>query len=968
MTVSNPSRHRIAITVNGREVHAEVEGRTLLIDFLRRNAGLTGPRFGCEEGACGACTVQLNGTPIKSCLLLAVQVEDQYVTTAEGLASSTGLAPVQQAFVDCGAAQCGYCTAGMVMTVEHFLRNRAPGPLDDEALRVALTGNLCRCTGYTGIRQAVALAAGEGLASAERPDAPGAGPWIGRALARREDQRLVAGGGRYVDAYGDSSDLHLAVVRSTCARARIAGVDADAARAAAGVALVMTGAEAREHWQPIAPTSVGENIRLPRRYALAVDEVVFYGEPVAIVVADTPEAAEDAAAQVSVEYTPLLPVVDMHAALAADAPLVYPAWGTNLQTEFALEFGDIDGVLDSAAHVVSETISSHRFGAMPLETRATHANFDPRDATLTVRASTQVPHQLRMFLSQVFGLSESRIQVLAGDVGGGFGAKLGVDGEYLPVLAALHLGRPVKWIETRTGWLHAGPGARDFTANCQAAFNRDGQLLALTTDIIADMGCDGAERACGIGMPINGGVYAPGPYRVQHYRTRVRCVVTNKGPYGAYRGYGKDVANMIIERLLDRAAARLGIDPLEIRRRNLLDSYPHQLITGPIIENGSLRESQARLEAVMDLPALRERQAQARAAGKYLGIGVANYIEPCGVAFPASVYQNFESATLRLAADGSVHVLTAIQNIGQGIETAYAQAAADALGCGFADVTVSWGDTRAMPMGSGTYASRGAMFAVGAIVQAADILRARLLCGAAVLLECAREELDIADGRVWRRGYDASVSFRDIAQAVYIGVGAEIVLANADAPVLETTSTFRNPHISWQPDAQGRVQLYPGHATGSQAALVEVDPATGRVNVLDVWLVSDHGVILNPLILDGQTRGAVVQQIGGTIYELLGYDEAGIPLARTLKDYGLPTVWAAPEIHIEHLCSPSPATRTGAKGGGEDGCIATSTVLMAAVEDALQPWGVAVTHSRLDPQTVRGLVAAAESGIKERGA
>ncbi len=954
-------RHTISIGVNGREVHAAVEGRTLLIDFLRRHAGVTGPRFGCEEGACGACTVQIDGTTVKSCLVLAVQADGQQVSTADGLATREALAPVQQAFVNCNAAQCGYCTAGMVMSAEHFLRTRPPGPLDDEALRLALTGNLCRCTGYTGIRQAVALAAGEGVASAERADAPRTGSWVGRALARREDPRLVAGGGRYVDAYGDAADLHLAVVRATHARARITGIDVTAARAASAVALVMTGAEAREYWQPIAPTSVGESIRLPRRYAMAIDEVAFYGEPVAIVVADTPEAAEDAAALVRVDYAPLPPVIDMHAALLSDAPLVYPEWGTNLQTEFALEFGAVDATLDNAELVIEQTISSHRFGAMPLETRATRAQFDPRDGTLTVRASTQVPHQLRMFLSQVFELPESRIQVLAGDVGGGFGAKLGVDGEYLPVLAALRLGRPVKWIETRTDWLHAGPGARDFEARCRAAFDTDGRLLALCTDILADMGCDGAERACGIGMPINGGVYAPGPYRVANYRTRVRCAVTNKGPYGAYRGYGKDIANLIIERLLDRAAVRLDIDPLEIRRRNLLDTYPFQLVTGPIIENGSLRESQARLAALMDLPALRARQDQARAAGRYLGIGVANYIEPCGVAFPASVYQNFESATLRLAADGSVHVLTAIQNIGQGIETAYAQATADALDCDIADVTVSWGDTSAMPMGSGTYASRGAMFAVGAIVQAADTLRARLICGAAVLLECAREELEIANGRVWRHGYDASVSFRDIAQAVYVGVGAEIVLAEADAPVLETTSTFRNPHINWQPDAQGRVQLYPGHATGSQAALVEVDPETGRVEVLDVWVVSDHGVVLNPLLLDGQTRGAVVQQIGGTIYESLAYDEAGVPLARTLKDYGMPTVWTAPDIHIEHLCSPSPVTRTGAKGGGEDGCIATSTVLMAAVEDALRPWGVEVTHSRLDPQTVRGLVAAAEA-------
>jgi carbon-monoxide dehydrogenase large subunit len=316
---------------------------------------------------------------------------------------------------------------------------------------------------------------------------------------------------------------------------------------------------------------------------------------------------------------------------------------------------------------------------------------------------------------------------------------------------------------------------------------------------------------------------------------------------------------------------------------------------------------------------------------------------------------------VRVAADGSVHVMTGIQNIGQGIETAYAQVTADALGCALSDVNVSWGDTTAIPFGSGTYSSRGAMYAIGAIVAAAATVRERLVQGGAVYLDCTPEEIEIENGVISRRGWDAHCTLRELAYAAYVQPGAEIILAKADGPLLESTNTYRHPQVNWQADTQGRAQVYPSHPGGAAGAWVEVDPSTGRVDVKKIWMVSDHGVVLNPVILTGQTKGAVVQQIGGTLYEWLGYDERGVPLANTLKDYGMPTVWAAPEIEVEHLVTPSPATRIGAKGAGEDGCIATSTVLMGAVENALAPFGVKVMDSTLFPAKVHALIEAARS-------
>ena len=952
----------VTLEVNGRSVTGTVEPRMLLVDFLRDHALQKSVRIGCEEGACGACTVELNGQTVKSCLVLAVSAAGGAVTTVTGISEGRSLSPLQEAFIGSHALQCGYCTAGMLMSARAFLRDHQDTDFNDDDIRQALTGNICRCTGYNNIIHAVHVAAGRAAPlSVPEAEQTSDGGWIGKAVPRREDRRLVSGRGRYTDNIGDSTDLHAVAARATRAHARITRIDTAKARAMPGVHLVITGAEAKAHWQPIWPTLDLLDLKHPKRYPLAVDKVVFYGEPVALIVAETAYQAEDAARAVELEYADLPANVDPEQAAARESgsdALLYPEWGNNLQVDFAFTHGEIDAAFASADLVVDENISSHRFGAMPLETRVVHANYDAADDRLIVHSSTQVPHQTRLYLGQVFGIPETRIQVIANDVGGGFGAKLSVDCEYLPALGSILTGRPVKWFESRSEWIHAGFAARDYHTRSRAAFKRDGTLIAMETDILADMGCDGAERAGGLGMPINGGLYAPGPYRCEIYRTRVRCVVTNKAPYNAYRGYGKDLANMLIERVLDQAADQLEIDPVEIRRNNLLRQYPHQIVTGAIIENGSLSESLNRLCEIMDVPKLRAQQAAALAQGRYLGISLIPYIEPAGAAFPGSAFQNYESVTMRIAADGSVHVLTGIQSIGQGIETSYAQVAADILGCAFKDVGISWGDTTATPWGSGTFSSRGAMFAVGAMLDAGEKLKARVMIGSAVLLECEPRDITIKDSVITNTKTGHSATFAEFAYAAYINPGAEILLDKADAPVLEAHGTYRHPQVNWKADELGRAQFYPAHANGAEGALVEVDPETGRVDVLKIWMVADHGVVLNPLLMKGQIKGGVVQQLGGTIYENLEYDDDGIPRQHTLKEYGMPTVWAAPEIEIEHLETKSPCTSIGAKGGGEDGCIATSTALMGAVEDALRPFGVKVMSSPLSPARIRAMLEA----------
>ena len=492
----------VTLEVNGTKISGHVEPRTLLVDFLRDTAGTKGVRIGCEEGACGACSVRLNGDVVKSCLVLAVRADGAKITTVEGLSEGRRLSALQEAFVSCHALQCGYCTAGMLASAQNLLDKKGPlplsGPLEDEEIRQALSGNYCRCTGYNNIIHAVKVAAGqaEPLSRADSASLQDGDGWIGKPLARREDRRVVTGRGRYADTFTTSTDLHLVALRSTRAHALIKKLDTTTAKDMPGVLTVVTGADALQYWQPIAPSMELLDLNLPKRYPMAVDKVIFYGEPIAFVVADSAYRAEDATRAIEVSYEDLPVNVDLDQALnqpsGSDA-LLYPEWQSNVQVDYAFENGNPDEVFAGADLIIDEEIVSHRFGAMPMETRVVRAEFDPSDERLIIRSSTQVPHQMRMYMNQVFAIPETKIQVLADDVGGGFGAKLSVDGEYMPVLASILTGRPVVWFEARSEWIHAGPAARDYITKVRAGFNRDGRLLAMTTDIVADMGCDGAE-------------------------------------------------------------------------------------------------------------------------------------------------------------------------------------------------------------------------------------------------------------------------------------------------------------------------------------------------------------------------------------------------------------------------------------------------------------------------------------------
>lgn len=784
--------------------------------------------------------------------------------------------------------------------------------------------------------------------------------WVGRSVPRKEDRRLVGGFGRYTDDMSATGQLYCAILRSTVPHARLKRVDTSKAKQIPGVVLAISGEEAKPHWNQLPPAMDLMDMKLPQVYALATDKVHYEGEPIAAIAATSRYIAEDALAAIEVEYEELPALVDVEEAMGKNGKppaILYETWGHNIQCDWTFAYGDVEKAFAEADLVLKDRIRTHRYSGMPMETRAVLADFDRRSKRLTVRASTQFPHQFRTLIAAMCNLPEPNVQVLADDVGGGFGNKLNVDVEVIPVLLSMLTERPVKWMESRTEFLMSGAGARDYFYDMEVAFRKDGTILAIRNHEVGDVGCDGCVRMAGVGSLLVGGTYIPGPYKVQTYATRVQAVVTNKAPYGAYRGYGKDNANFGMERMMDQAAQALGMDRLEIRRKNLVDEFPYNVVTGPILESGSFLESLDELEKAMDLPALRQRQAEARKQGKYLGIGLVSVLEPGGAAIPNSVFNGFETASVRITPDGQVMVLTGMQHIGQGLETGVAQVAADQIGCTPDDVRVVYGDTNAVPYGLGSYASRGATFGMTAVYHAAKQVREKLLKAAGNMLEAHVDDLEAENGYVFIKGAEERrLSIAAIAKAVYLFPGPYAVLPGEPNPTLEGNFVWTNPQVKWSPDEHGRVRLYPAHSCGAEGALVEVDIETGEVKVEQIWLVHDVGTMINPAIVDQQIVGSTIQGFGGAMLEQLKYDENGRMIARTLNDYQLPNMLSAPPISVVHLETPSPVTPLGTKGVGEGGCIGTSATLMAAVEDALSHLGVKVTETPLTPPRILRLI------------
>jgi carbon-monoxide dehydrogenase large subunit len=790
------------------------------------------------------------------------------------------------------------------------------------------------------------------------PDPTAASPRLfGARVRRREDPRFLTGRGRYVDDVVLPGMLHAAFVRSPLAHATIMSVDAAQALALDGVHAVVAGRELAGRCKPIAADSGLPGWQDSSQPVLAADRVRFVGEAIAVVVADDRYLAEDALEFVIVEYEPLRPVTTLDEALDPSAPLLHEGWEANRFIRREVSFGDVDAAFASAHGVVEATLSSSRSSGVPLECRGCVAAYDRGQGELTLWTSTQIPHLVRTALADALELPEHRIRVISPDVGGGFGVKSHLYPEEIAISAmAMLTGRPVKWIEDRQEHLLSATQARGHTHDVEVAYSADGEVLGLRARIRVDCGAYSVwpwSAGMDAGMALN---VLPGQYRIRNYACEAISVATNKPPIGAYRGVGRPGATLSLERALDEVARRLDLDPLEIRRRNYVRSedFPYESVTGLVYDSGSYLEALEAVAEAAGYDALRKLQVDARRERRYLGIGFASYTEQTGhgsrelAKSRRAVVPGFDAAFVRMDPSGGVTVQVSTHSHGQSHETTLAQVVADELGLELDDVRIRFGDTASSPYGHGTFSSRSAVLGASAAQEAALQVADRLREFAGHHLEVHPADLDLRDGHVVVRGSPASrVAVRDLARWTY---HRPEKLPDGMQAVLEGTSAY---------DPQPGTGNW---ANGAHLVLVEVDPETGAVEILGYWVGEDCGRMINPLVVDGQVHGGVVQGIGGALLEQFAYDATGQPTATTFKDYRLVGPTDVPRIEIAHLETPSPNTPLGTKGVGEGGTIAPGAAISAAVSDALSPLGaVFVDALPVTPERVRAYVARARA-------
>ena len=782
--------------------------------------------------------------------------------------------------------------------------------------------------------------------------------YFGASVPRREDPRLLRGEGRFVDDIKLPGLLHAAFVRSPHAHARIVAVRADEARRQPGVAHVFAFADLARWMKPMplfgaVPPGLAARVQVTMKQspqlAMCRDVVRHVGEIVAMVLADSRALAEDAAERIEVEYEPLPVVTDMVAGAEPGAPVIFPEWGENVAVEFRTGFGDAARALAEAPVTARERLYVHRYVGMPIETRAVVAQWDARDGALTTWNTTQVVHFVQQGLAAALELPAHKVRVIAPDVGGGFGTKAnGYPEDLLVPAAAIAARRPVKWTEDRREHMMGSAHARHQVHDIEIGARRDGTMLAVRDRIWVDLG---AYNVWGIVLPYNTVAHLLGPHRVPALDVECRGVVTNKTPNAPYRGAGRPETVFAMDRIVDCLARELRMDPAEVRRRNYLTAadlpyelqIPYRDGNRLIYDSGDFR---ANLDAALDAvgyDALRREQAELRARGVHRGIGISGYVEGTAIG-------PYEGATVRMDATGRAVVSTGAASQGQGHETSFAQIAADALGVPLDWVTVVGGDTGAIPFGVGTFASRSAVNAGSSIHEAAGQVREKLVNAAAVLLEAAPRDVDIADGLASVRGTPASaVPLGRVIQAAL----PTFARPSAVAPDFEATVYHHQPTVTY--------------TSAVHVAHVEVDAGTGAVRLLRYLVAHDCGKLINPVIVEGQIHGGVAQGVGGGLLEEMAYDEAGQLLTGTFMDYLVPTAMELPPIETVHLEFPSPRNPLGIKGIGEGGAISPPAAIANAVEDALAPFGVRVTREPLGPSRVVDLIAEARTRASAGG-
>jgi carbon-monoxide dehydrogenase large subunit len=778
-----------------------------------------------------------------------------------------------------------------------------------------------------------------------------AAPYIGTRVPRKEDRRLITGTGTYTDDIVLPGMVHAHLVRSPHAHARITRIDTVAAKRAPGVVTVLSGAETTGTGTlPLFVNVPG--IKQSKHFPLATDKVRYAGDAVAVVVAESRAAAKAAAALVDVEYELLPVVVDAEQALAKDAPILHEELGTNLACTYPFKGGDIDTAFREAEVVVRQRIVNQRLIPNAMEPRSVVAKVDGGD--LTLWSTTQIPHFVQLFVAINLGVPQNHVRVIAPEVGGGFGSKLNVYAEELlvPFLARM-LGRPVKWTEERREGYLATTHGRDMVHDVEIAAKRDGTVLGLRVRTVANMG-GYLQAFAPISATILHVFIIPGAYRLPAFDCEVRAVYTNTTPIDAYRGAGRPEAAFLIERIMDRLADELGMDPAELRRKNFVpaDAFPYTTVSTLVYDSGNYEAALDRALERAEYKGFAKRRDEAKRRGRLRGIGLSSYVEICGLA-PSKAnaalgigWGGYESARIRVNPLGTVQVWTGTSPHGQGHETSWSQIVADQLGLRPDDVEVLHGDTLESPgMGVGTFGSRSLAVGGIAVHKATGRIREKVIQLAAHLLEASPADVVFEGGKLFVKGVpERSKAFGEVVFQLYLAAN----LPDGMEPGLEAI-VYHDPENFTYP-------------FGTHVCEVEIDPDTGKVEIARYSAVDDCGIQINPMIVEGQLHGGIVQAIGQALFEGAVYDANGQLLTGSMLDYHVPTAADVPSVDLDHTVTPSPVNPLGVKGIGEAGTIGATPAVVNAVVDALSPLGVTHLDMPLTPERLWRAIRDAQAG------
>jgi carbon-monoxide dehydrogenase large subunit len=766
-------------------------------------------------------------------------------------------------------------------------------------------------------------------------------------VRRKEDRRYLEGKGEYLADLQFPGMAEVAFLRSPVAHAYVRGIAVpeqyrDQVFFAADISFA----------KPIVAVSAAKGFKPSEYHPVTSDKARFVGDLLAICIAPTRAEAEDIAAACVIDFDELPAVWDIEVALRPDAPRVHESWTDNAYLETRIQTGDIDEVRKTAAVTVRKTLRMGRHAGVSMEGRGVLAHYDRRMDELVVYSSTQFPHVIRTIMAECLGISESRLRVIAPDVGGGFGPKNNFQPEELAVAAlSMKLNRPLRWVEDRREHLTASPHAREHRYNLAAYADSRGRILGLEAEVVVDAGAYSVwpwTAAMEAGM--SAGIMT-GPYDIPVYHARAVTVATNKSPLGPYRGVGRSGACFAIETLVDAVARAVGREPADVRIENMVrpEAMPYSSATHKLYDSGDYPQCAIQARKAIDLEGIRARQQKTEPDGRLIGVGMASYTEQSAhgtaewVARGLPVVFGYEPALARFTPDGKLILFVGIQNHGQGLETTLAQVAHQELGIAVEDVVVRHGDSSVSPYGMGTFASRSMTMSGGAVSAACAILAEKVIRIGAHLLQAPKEMVTLAGGRV--HFGEQSVSFKDVAEAAFLHPER---LPVGEEPALEANAVYQ-----------------PGRSTGAfsyatHACAVAVDTGTGHVEILDYVVCHDCGTMVNPMIVEAQVVGGVAQGLGTALYEEIPYDENGQPLASTFLDYTIPGFPEVPDVRVLHMETPSPHTRFGIKGMGEGGAIAPPAVVVNAINDALRPLGVEISETPATPGRILDKIVAAE--------